>query len=88
MKTILTIKTDKELKTQAQEVAKELGIPLTTVINSFLRQFVRDRQLVLSADYKPSIYLNNLLFEAEQDLSLGDVQKASGVDNLLKILDD
>ncbi len=86
MKTILTIKTDKELKSQAQEVAKELGIPLTTVINSFLRQFVRDRQLILTADYKPSIYLTEIMQEAERDLAHGDVQKASGVDNLLEML--
>ncbi len=41
--TILNIKTDKKLKADAQKVAAELGVPLTTVMNSFLKQFVRDK---------------------------------------------
>jgi len=48
--TILNIKTDKGLKEEAQGVASALGVPLTTVINSFLKQFVRERKLVLELE--------------------------------------
>jgi addiction module RelB/DinJ family antitoxin len=65
--TILNIKTDKRLKTAAQETAKELGVPLSTAVNAFLRQFVRDRELTLSASLKPSPYLEGILEEAEAD---------------------
>lgn len=50
MNTILNIKTDKALKMQAQELAQEMGIPLTTVINSYLKQFVREQKFTLSID--------------------------------------
>ena len=50
MQTILNIKTEKELKQEAQGLASEFGMPLTTVINSFLRQFVRERRIVLEAE--------------------------------------
>ncbi len=50
MQTILNIKTQKDLKEEAQGLAKELGVPLTTVVNSYLRQFIRERKLVLEME--------------------------------------
>ena len=71
MQTLLTIKTDKRLKEAAQETAKELGVPLTTAVNAFLKQFVRDRALTLSASYTPSAYLRAVIAEAEKDYTEG-----------------
>ncbi len=50
MQTILNIKTEKGLKEEAQGLASELGVPLTTVVNSYLKQFVRERKLVLETE--------------------------------------
>ena len=47
-KTVLNVKTDKEVKDQAQQVAKELGVPLSTVVNAFLKQFIKDRAVLFS----------------------------------------
>lgn len=73
MKTILNIKTDKSLKIAAQNTASELGLPLGTVMNAFLRQFVREKELNLSASLKPSKYLMKIIAEAEEDLAKGRV---------------
>lgn len=40
-KTIINIRADKDVKVKAQKVAKRLGLPLSTVINGYLREFVR-----------------------------------------------
>ena len=40
MKTQLIIKTDKEVKIKAQKTAAELGLPLSTLINAYLKQFI------------------------------------------------
>ena len=48
MDTTLTIKTKKELKSAAQNIADALGVPLTTIINAMLRQFVRDKEITLT----------------------------------------
>lgn len=40
--TNLNIRTDKELKNAAEKIFKELGLNLTTAINIFLRQAVRE----------------------------------------------
>lgn len=49
MKTVLNVKVDDKLKTEAQKLAKQLGIPLSTVVNANLVQFVNSRELTISA---------------------------------------
>ncbi len=72
-KTILNIKTDKNLKRAAQDTAEELGVPLSTAINAFLKQFVRAKELVLSADrLTPTPYLQRILKEAEEEYVRGE----------------
>lgn len=50
MNTTLTIKTPKKLRDEAKKTAAILGIPLTIVMNTMLRQFVRERKLVIEAE--------------------------------------
>ncbi|MEK7101969.1 MAG: type II toxin-antitoxin system RelB/DinJ family antitoxin [Patescibacteria group bacterium] len=50
MNTTLTVKTPKKLRDDAKRTAETMGIPLTTVVNAMLMQFVRDRRLVLEAE--------------------------------------
>ncbi|MDP3900852.1 MAG: type II toxin-antitoxin system RelB/DinJ family antitoxin [bacterium] len=48
MNTTLTIKTNKKLRNAAKKTAEEMGVPLTTVVNAMLKQFVRDKEIILS----------------------------------------
>lgn len=48
MDTTLTIKTKKELRDEAKKTAEKLGLPLSTVVNALLKQFTRDKEIVLS----------------------------------------
>lgn len=50
MNTTLTIKTPKKLRDEAKRVAAGMGLPLGTAVNAMLRQFVRDRVLVLEGE--------------------------------------
>ncbi len=45
MSTIVNFKTDEKIKKEAQEIAKEMGISLSAVLNMFLTQFIRDKEL-------------------------------------------
>lgn len=71
MKTVINIKADKETKRQAQEVARELGVPLSTVINAYLKQFVRSRQVVLSSVPRMTPALEALIGRVELDIKTG-----------------
>jgi antitoxin component of RelBE/YafQ-DinJ toxin-antitoxin module len=53
MKTTLTFKTDKKLRDAAKRTAQKLGIPLTTIINAQLAQFVSDGRFEVSLTPRP-----------------------------------
>lgn len=40
MKTVLNVKTDVEVKEKAKQLANHLGIPLSTVVNAYLKDFI------------------------------------------------
>jgi addiction module RelB/DinJ family antitoxin len=85
--TILNIKTDKKLKAEARRVSEELGVPLSTVINAFLKQFVRDREITFSANhYRPTPYLEKVLTEAQREYEAGDYIGPLSADDLIKRL--
>ena len=89
MKTILNIKTDKQLKQDAQSIAKELGIPLSTVINAFLRQFIRDKEVTFSAEkYRMTTQLKKLVHQARKEHAKKEtVGPFASVDDMIKSLD-
>ncbi len=45
MNTTMLIKLDKGLKERAQKIAKDLGLPMSTVINNYLRDFVVSKEV-------------------------------------------
>ena len=57
MKTTLHTKIDKDVKERAQSLAEEIGIPLSTIINSQLKEFVRCGSFTVSREpqLKPSV---------------------------------
>ncbi|MFA6297313.1 MAG: type II toxin-antitoxin system RelB/DinJ family antitoxin [Candidatus Paceibacterota bacterium] len=72
MKTLINIKVDKEIKDQAVKLAQEIGIPLSTAINAFLRQFVEKREVTFSSPFKMSKKLEAIVSKAEKDIKSGD----------------
>ncbi len=75
MKTILNIKTERSVKMAAKKAAVELGMPLGTIVNAFLRQLGRDKEIVFSVPFKPTRYLEKILAGAEKEFVSG---KAAG----------
>lgn len=90
MDTTLLIKTKKSLKTEAQKVAEEIGVPLTTVINSFLKQFVREKEITFSANtYTPTPYLVRLIKTARTEYEKGDTMGPfSSVKEMIRSLEE
>ncbi len=71
MKTIINIKTDIEVKENSQKIARDLGLPLSSVINMFLREFIRSRSISFSTIPKMTSYLEKILGKVENDLKEG-----------------
>ena len=72
MKTaIINIKTDTQVKAQAQKLAKELGFSLSAIVTASLKQFIRTREVHVSSAYVMTPYLEGILKEVEKDIKTG-----------------
>jgi len=69
MKTaVINIKTNKEVKEQAQELAEELGFSLSSLVTASLKQFIRAREVRFSALPKMTPYLEGVIKKVEKDI--------------------
>mgnify|MGYP001593936837 CR=1 FL=1 len=71
MKTVVSLKIDRDIKQRAQKLAGEFGIPLSTLINAQLRQLVRDKTVFISMAPRMSPQLEELLNPIEADIKRG-----------------
>ncbi len=74
-KTTINIKADPIVKVKAQKVARELGMPLSTIINAYLNQFIRTKMVhffIPEGDIEPTAKrrLNRLSKEARTGKNL------------------
>ncbi len=67
MKTVITIKADKDVKKHAQELAQELGLPLSTIVNAYLRTFIKNRSVFFSAVPSMTPELERLISQTKED---------------------
>lgn len=72
-KTVMTVKTDEKLKKEAQEVAEEMGFPLGTLVNAFLRQFVRNKTVFVTLHTSDGITVASMNKMLEKQL--GEIEK-------------
>ena len=91
MKTIINIKTEPEVKESAQNLAAELGLSLSAILNGYLKQFIRSRSVYFSTEYQMSDELEELLDVVEEDIKHGrnlskDISSVEENTNYLKSL--
>jgi antitoxin component of RelBE/YafQ-DinJ toxin-antitoxin module len=82
-KAIINVKVNKALKREAQDLADEIGVPLTTIIAASLKEFVRSRSLTVSA-------FPRLRPEIEQELSeaIADYKNGKNISKVFSKPDD
>lgn len=70
MKTaMINIKTEQDVKEQAQKLAAELGFSLSALVTASLKQFVRTREVQFSALSRMTPYLEGVLKEVGKDIA-------------------
>jgi len=84
--TTINAKTDPELKNKATILADELGISLSVVINTALRNFVAERRLVISGDYVPNAFLRDAITLAEKELSKKQFHRTESKDEITALI--
>lgn len=74
---VINIKTQQEVKAQAQRVARDLGLSLSSLINAFLKQFVKTKKVTFSLDEEiPNKRTIAILKQAEKDYKRGNTSPA------------
>ena len=68
---MMNIKVDKDLKIKAQKVAKDLGLPMSIVINNYLREFVDEKRVVFDELLVPNKRTARILRQADKDYKEG-----------------
>lgn len=70
-KTVINVKLSKSLKNEAQTLADEIGVPLSTVVVANLKEFVRSRSLTISALQRLNPEVEKELGDAITDYKTG-----------------
>lgn len=69
---VINIRTEPQVKVQAQEIAADLGFSLSSLINAFLRQLIRTKSVSFSlSSEEPPNCLIQTLREAKKDKGAG-----------------
>ena len=66
-KVLLNIKTDRDVKDQAKKISHELGLPLSVVVNAYLREFVREKSVRIALEPQLRPEVSKILKKASAD---------------------
>jgi DNA-damage-inducible protein J len=70
---VINVKTHPDTKAQAQKVAQELGLSLSSIVNAYLKQLIQTKKVEFSVKEEPSEYLIQALKESQADIKAGRV---------------
>lgn len=70
--TTMSIKIDENLKRQAQATASAIGIPLSTLINAYLREVVATGRVEFSAAEPMTPQMERIIEQAEKEIAAGE----------------
>ncbi len=84
---VINIKVQPELKKQAQKVAKEMGLSLSTLVKGFLKQVIRTKSVTFHAEEELSDYAIQMLKESAEDVKKGKVKSFYNTTDAISYLD-
>lgn len=74
MKTaIVNFKTDEDTKTKAQAVAKQIGIPLSNLLNAYLYELASTGSVHFTASEPMTEKMEKIIAEADKEIAAGEV---------------
>lgn len=87
---VINIKVDKREKAKAQKLARKLGFSLSSVMNAYLKDFLRKQRIAVGIDEESlelSDWAKEELRQTEEDIQAGRVVAFDTVDEELAYLD-
>lgn len=88
MTTTVSVRTDKEVKDNAEKVLAELGLNLSTAVNMFLRQIVRENGIPFDVKLEvPNLETKAAIEEGNRLIADKNSKRYSSISELRKELD-
>ena len=77
------------MKQDAQKVARGLGLPLGTIMNAYLREFVREKRIVFLVPPTPNVRTQKLLQDIREEADGTEQQmwRKSSTENFFGLYD-
>ncbi|MDR1032900.1 MAG: type II toxin-antitoxin system RelB/DinJ family antitoxin [Candidatus Nomurabacteria bacterium] len=70
--TVISIRVDRDVKEKAQKVADELGFPLSTLLNAYMRGLIQHRRVEFHTAEPVTPKMAGIIREAEAEYDRGD----------------
>lgn len=87
MSEVINFRVDKKVKSEAQAIAKKMGLNLSDILSVFLHTFIRTRKLDVDLE-EPSDWFIEQMAEAEREKAMGKVSSSfSSMTDAIKWLD-
>ncbi len=86
MTAVINFKTDKKIKAQAQKIAETMGLNLSDVLNIYLREFIKIKELHISLnedESNPSSELLEAVKEAKNEYKRGKMKSYKNIDEAI-----
>lgn len=64
---LVSFKTDKQTKEELKSFAQEIGVNSSSFVNMVVKQALREKRVVISANLEPSTYLAGIIHDADDD---------------------
>lgn len=85
---VINIRTNQDVKIKAQKIASEMGLSLSSLINSYLKQVIRTKTTVISATEEPTKYLLDSLKKSKAERKAGKNTSFNNIDEAIGFLDN
>ena len=63
----INIRVDEDTHRELRRLAKDIGLPASSLVSASIRQMLRSREVSFSASLRPTPYLQRIIKEAEAD---------------------
>lgn len=86
MSAVVNFKTDPKIKIAAQKLAEKIGLNLSDILNIYLRDFVRNKEInikVHNHELEPSDELIQMIEKGEKEIKGGKAKRFNNMDDAI-----
>ena len=77
MKTVISVKIDKDVRDNARRISKKIGVPISMAVNQYLKEFIAHESIEFHKPLIPNAKTRKILDKALREIKAGDMRNFS-----------